>query len=266
MPLLDLIRTLREQTRDPRNTFQANNEKLVWRIGDVFARTWDLGFTAFGGPPVHFQFLHQRFVEGRGGNAPWIDEQTYEDGLCIDLIHAGFVPALFVFLVWSLPGAIGIYGLSLGVQRMNEIFPGIVYALLSGLNASTVGIIALAAVQLSRTILRGSSSDLGLVQVFATMRSGTFHMVIGGASTLIWDGWLRQRIAKSRAKLKRRPADPDRLAEETGDSIPLEEHGSSAGGVQRRLAAGSAKARESVEPSAPQKKQRPNKCQICGRE
>lgn len=39
------------------------------------------------------------------------------------------------------------YGLSLGVQRINEILPGPVYALLSGLNASTVGIVAVAAVQ-----------------------------------------------------------------------------------------------------------------------
>lgn len=47
----------------------------------------------------------------------------------------------------SLPGAIGMYGLSLGVQRIDEVLPDIVYALLSGLNASTVGIITLAAVQ-----------------------------------------------------------------------------------------------------------------------
>ena len=39
---------------------------------------WDLGFTAFGGPPVHFQILHRRFVEGLGfgGGSKWIDEQT----------------------------------------------------------------------------------------------------------------------------------------------------------------------------------------------
>jgi hypothetical protein len=35
----------------------------------------DLGFTAFGSPPVHFQILYRRFVEG-GGKTPWIDEQT----------------------------------------------------------------------------------------------------------------------------------------------------------------------------------------------
>lgn len=38
---------------------------------------WDLGFTAFGGPPVHFQILHRRFVDGKGHfGAKWIDEQT----------------------------------------------------------------------------------------------------------------------------------------------------------------------------------------------
>lgn len=41
------------------------------------------------------------------------------------------------------------YGFSLGVQQMPDRLPPAVYALLSGLNASTVGIVALAAVQVS---------------------------------------------------------------------------------------------------------------------
>jgi hypothetical protein len=76
MPLLDLFHAVGERTRDQRNAYQANTAKLPWRIGDVLARTWDLGFIAFGGLPANFQILHQRFVEGRGGKAPWIDEQT----------------------------------------------------------------------------------------------------------------------------------------------------------------------------------------------
>lgn len=43
---------------------------------DVFLRTWDLGFTSFGGPPVHFRILHERFVQGKGGKEKWVDEQT----------------------------------------------------------------------------------------------------------------------------------------------------------------------------------------------
>lgn len=52
----------------------------------------------------------------------------------------------------SLPGAIGMYALSLGVQRINDVLPAIAYAFLSGLNASTVGIVALAAVQVRETL------------------------------------------------------------------------------------------------------------------
>jgi chromate transport protein ChrA len=66
---------------------------------------------------------------------------------CIVNLHAGIVPAIITFLLWSLPGAIGMFGLALGVQQINEVLPAPAYAFLSGLNASTVGIVALAAVQ-----------------------------------------------------------------------------------------------------------------------
>jgi hypothetical protein len=51
---------------------------------------------------------------------------------------------------YSLPGALGMFLLSIGVGKIGETLPNPVYALLSGLNASTVGIIALAAVQVSQ--------------------------------------------------------------------------------------------------------------------
>ncbi|XP_006460321.1 hypothetical protein AGABI2DRAFT_67007 [Agaricus bisporus var. bisporus H97] len=139
--------------------------KLKNRLLDVLARTYDLGFTAFGGPPVHFQIFHRRFVDGMG-KTPWIDEQTYQELFAlaqvlpgpgstkmlfaIVSIHAGYIPAMAVFLIWSLPSALGMYGLALGVHRLKETLPAPVYAFLSGLNAATVGVISLAAVQLSR--------------------------------------------------------------------------------------------------------------------
>jgi hypothetical protein len=79
MTLQSIISSLRDHTRTRRNaSLQPNTEKLGSRLAEVFARTWDLGFTAFGGPPVHFQILHRRFVEGVGfgGGSKWIDEQT----------------------------------------------------------------------------------------------------------------------------------------------------------------------------------------------
>ena len=56
----------------PHNRLRELRKNPQW---DFFLRTFDLGLTAFGGPPVHFQILHQRFVEGNG-KTPWIDEQT----------------------------------------------------------------------------------------------------------------------------------------------------------------------------------------------
>lgn len=66
------------------------------------------------------------------------------------MYHAGLVCAVFAFLIWSLPGAVGMFLLSIGVGKIKDVLPGPVYGLLSGLNASTVGIIALAAVQVSQ--------------------------------------------------------------------------------------------------------------------
>ncbi|EXK36729.1 hypothetical protein FOMG_09892 [Fusarium oxysporum f. sp. melonis 26406] len=139
-----------------------------WRPGNLKAKFWNtistnyhLGFTSFGGPAVHFKIFQDKFVD----KLQWIDDQVYQElfsvcqafsgpgstkmHYCINLIHDGFLPALLSFFIWSLPGALGMYGLSIGVSNIGDTLPGPVYALLSGLNASTVGIIAVAAVQLS---------------------------------------------------------------------------------------------------------------------
>ena len=79
MPISSIIGSLRARARTQRSaSLQANTDNLKWRLMEVFMRMWDLGFTAFGGPPVHFQILHRRFVEGLGfgGGSKWIDEQA----------------------------------------------------------------------------------------------------------------------------------------------------------------------------------------------
>ena len=73
-------------------------------------------------------------------------------GFSIALNHSGFVPALMFFIIWSLPGAVGMFLLAQGVSRVTTL-PSAIYALLSGSNAATVGIIAVAAVQLSHNAI-----------------------------------------------------------------------------------------------------------------
>ncbi|RFU81308.1 chromate transporter [Trichoderma arundinaceum] len=146
-------------------SWQYTASKYGHRATEILAAEWHLGFTAFGGPPVHFKILYDKFVT----KLKWIDDQLYQElfGVsqalcgpastkmlyCINLIHDGLFGALIGFLIWSLPGALGMYGLSVGVSSIGSTLPRAVYALLSGLNAATVGIIAMAAVQLSNNAI-----------------------------------------------------------------------------------------------------------------
>ena len=93
----------------------------------------------------------------------------------------------------SLPGALGMYGLAVGIQRVEDTLPAPVYALITGLNAATVGIIALAAVQLSQKAIKDT---LTRILVFAGATAGMLYnalwyfpvlLICGGLATLIWD-------------------------------------------------------------------------------
>ncbi|QGA18742.1 hypothetical protein EYB26_006427 [Talaromyces marneffei] len=238
----------------------ANGEvSLLSRLVDVFLRTWDLGFTSFGGPPVHFRILHERFVEGKTGEK-WVDEQTYQElfaicqalpgpgstkmVFCLALLHAGFIPAIVTFLIWSLPGAITMYALALGVQHINEVLPRPVYGLLSGMNASTVGIIALAAVQLADKAIKDKFSRI--LVVFGACAGMCYNalwyfpvlMLIGGIAAVIWYGWMLQSIGKLKAKIKRRKSNTESQVEEASveNSVALEDRvgPSDTSSIQRR--------------------------------
>jgi chromate transport protein ChrA len=172
---------------------------------DMFAHNWYLAFTSFGGPTVHFQIFQQLFVE----KYRWMDTATYQEmfALCqslsgpgstkmiygINVLRYGFWTGLLSFFLWSLPMAIAAFGLSLGVESIGDQLPGPVYALLSGLNSATVGIVALAAVQLSKKAI---TDKLTLVLVFLGATAGMLYnslwyfpvlMVAGGAATICFD-------------------------------------------------------------------------------
>lgn len=134
------------------------------------------------------------------------------------------------------------YGLSLGVQRINEILPSPVYALLSGLNASTVGIVALAAVQLAEKAIR---DDITRILVIFGACAGLCYnalwyfpvlMIVGGLAIFLWDGHLRPQLAKYRAR-RRHQSSPSEHVEETigNNAVPLTESSSASNSVHRRV-------------------------------
>ncbi|KAH6848204.1 chromate transporter-domain-containing protein [Chaetomium sp. MPI-CAGE-AT-0009] len=192
-------------------SFPRRARALALRAWKVLRVNWHLGVTAFGGPPVHFRIFNEKFVK----KTQWIDEQIYQELFsivqslsgpastkmlyCINLIRDGFPAALFSFLIWSLPGAIGMYGLSIGVSSIEETLPRPVYALLSGLNAATVGVIALAAVELSEKAI---TDKITRIVVFISAAAGMLYnalwyfpvlMFVSGVATLVFDyRWLHR--------------------------------------------------------------------------
>lgn len=111
------------------------------------------------------------------------------------------------------------YGLSIGVANISEGLPRPVYALLSGLNAATVGIIALAAVQLSEKAI---TDRLTRLLVFFGAAAGMLYnalwyfpvlMAASGVCSVVHDfRWLHPLVKAVvrfvRAPLRRRAAAP----------------------------------------------------------
>ncbi|KAL2691243.1 hypothetical protein Neosp_001624 [[Neocosmospora] mangrovei] len=130
---------------------------------------------------------------------------------CINLLHDGLLPALLGFLIWSLPGALGMYGLSIGVSNIGASLPRAVYALLSGLNAATVGIIVLAAVQLSE---KAATDTMTRILVFLGAAAGLMYnalwyfpllMFLAGFATVAHDfRWLHGPVKAIAAVFKRK--------------------------------------------------------------
>lgn len=138
------------------------------------------------------------------------------------------------------------YGLSLGVQQMNEKLPAPVYALLSGLNASTVGIVALGAMQLAEMAIKGHITRI--LVIFGACAGVCYNslwyfpvlMVTGGITTLVWEGHFKPHIVKFRAR-RRRESSPEGFVEDRAEHTvaPLEESIPLPNLVQRRTNASS---------------------------
>ena len=126
---------------------------------------------------------------------------------------------------------------SLGVSHIEDTLPGAVYALLTGLNAATVGIIALAAVQLSQKVI---TDKLTRILVFLGGAGGMLYtalwyfpvlMVAAGIATMTWDLKVMQkftRLLDTRAFQATRAAEVEESRASTDVSLAPRIFGSSA--------------------------------------
>ncbi|KAI1384068.1 chromate transporter-domain-containing protein [Hypoxylon trugodes] len=204
------------------NNWEHTAHEAARRAMDTLLVNWHLGLTAFGGPPVHFKIFHDKFVL----KLKWINEQMYQElfGVsqalsgpastkmlyCINLIHNGLLGAILGFFLWSLPGALGMLGLSIGASNIGDSLPRPVYALLSGLNAATVGIIALAAVELSNKAI---TDKLMRFLVFLVAAAGLLYNALwyfpvlmfgAGCAAIVYDyRWIHRTVRTIGRRLQR---------------------------------------------------------------
>jgi hypothetical protein len=158
----------------------------------------------------------------------------------------------------SLPGALAAYGLSLGVARINEKLPDPVYALLAGLNSATVGIIALAAVQLSQKAI---TDKLTRILVFLGGTAGMLYnalwyfpvlMMAAGCATTVWDSRVIQNHGRKLQRKFRRGQTSDTDITDV-EATQLEEvsQGSNATAADSQNPSMTARSRPNVNQSIP---------------
>ncbi len=149
----------------------------------VFAIFLRLGLTSFGGPVAHLGYFRNEFVQRRR----WLDERSYADlvalcqflpgpassqvGMGLGLSRAGFAGALAAWAGFTLPSAVLLVALALGLAHGGaEVPPG----LLHGLKVVAVAVVAQAVWGMARTLCVG--------------RARVTLMVAAACVALLWPG------------------------------------------------------------------------------
>ena len=127
----------------------ATNEiRSPWTVFLIFLR---LGLTSFGGPVAHIGFFRTEFVERRR----WLSEHDYADlvalcqflpgpassqvGMALGLTQAGYRGALAAWCGFTLPSALALIALALGLVSLGDTLPN---GLLHGLKIAAVAVVA----------------------------------------------------------------------------------------------------------------------------
>lgn len=156
----------------------------AWRVFLIFLR---LGLTSFGGPVAHLGYFREEFVARRR----WLTEDAYADlvalcqflpgpassqvGLALGLRQAGWGGALAAWLGFTLPSALVVALLGLGLVAGQGLVPA---GVLHGLKVAAVAVVAQAVWGMARSLCRGPARLL--------------LMVLACALALLWPGVVGQ--------------------------------------------------------------------------
>lgn len=128
---------------------------------EVFLAFLRLGLTAFGGPVAHLAYFREEFVDRRR----WLDDYAFSDlvalcqflpgpassqvGMALGLKRAGWAGMLAAWLAFTLPSAVAMILLGLGLARIGGV-SGL--AVVHGLKVAAVAVIAQAVWGMGRSL------------------------------------------------------------------------------------------------------------------
>ncbi|SCV69013.1 BQ2448_2033 [Microbotryum intermedium] len=138
---------------------------LTARLVETVRFYGPLGFTSFGGPSANLILIRKIFVI----REKWIDDTTFQDLLAlgnalpgpafsqiafsISAIRGGTLAAMLSFVLLTAPGMFAMIGIAYGVKRIPNTLPDIAFSLFTGLNSAAIGLVSLAAYQLSLKVI-----------------------------------------------------------------------------------------------------------------
>ena len=141
----------------------ADEARSAAAVFGVFLR---LGLTSFGGPVAHLGYFREEFVVRRR----WLDERAYADlvalcqflpgpassqvGFALGLLRAGRAGALAAWAGFTLPSALVLIALALGLAHAGPALPA---GLLQGLKIAAVAVVAQAVWGMGRGLCQGAA-------------------------------------------------------------------------------------------------------------
>lgn len=168
----------------PNPLHNRTSDRSAWAVFGVFLR---LGLTAFGGPVAHLGYFRAELVERRR----WLDERAYADlvalcqfmpgpassqvGMALGLMRAGYAGALAAWVGFTLPSAVLLALLGMGLASGTLALPA---GMVQGLKLAAVAVVAQAVWGMGRSLCEG--------------RERITLMALSAAATLCWPGAMVQ--------------------------------------------------------------------------
>lgn len=165
---------------------------------EVFCAFLQLGLTSFGGPVAHIGFFRNELVQRRG----WLSDAAYTDlvtlcqflpgpassqvGMALGLMRAGKPGLLAAWLGFTLPSALAMLALGLGLLQVGPaLSTTLFHGLLQGLAVAAVAVVA----GLALRPLAKVSNATHTLSIPVSRRAGAGWLLLGLALLLLLPWW-----------------------------------------------------------------------------